>query len=170
MKNVMCDIETRGSRNGSEILSIGAVYFDSKNGVGDRFYTTVDCTGLGLTQDEDNLKWWSQQSIEAQEILHEVRTPAALAFSAFNAFASGKRVWGYGSTFDNMQLRAAFEAAGIKPGWTYRDDVCFRTLRLLGAKFNLPYVRIGTYHHALDDALTQAVAAVQILNRMDVSL
>lgn len=169
MKNVMVDIETLGSRTGSEILSIGAVYFDHK-GVGDRFYTTVDCTGLGLTQDEDTLKWWSEQSPEARTILTEVRAPAEFAFPAFNAFAEGKRVWGYGSTFDNVQLRAAFQAAGIKPLWTFRDDCCFRTLRLLGAKFNLPYVRIGTHHNAVDDALTQAVAAVQILDRLGVTL
>lgn len=165
----MVDIETLGSRTGSEVLSIGAVYFDSK-GVSGQFYSTVDCAGLGLTQDEDTLKWWSEQSAEARTILTEVRTPAEFAFKAFNEFVDGRRVWGYGSTFDNMQLRAAFAAAGIKPNWTYRDDVCFRTLRLVGAKFNLPYVRIGTHHNALDDALTQAVAAVQILNRLDVTL
>jgi DNA polymerase III epsilon subunit-like protein len=170
MKNVMVDIETLGSRNGSEILSIGAVKFDTKVGVGEKFYRELDCSELGMNRDEATLLWWSQQSPEAQRLLTAQREPYLPVLEAFNEFARGMRVWGYGSTFDNMQLRATYAAAGVKEQWGFREDMCFRTLRTLGAKYNLPYVRIGTHHNALDDALTQAVAAVQILNKMEITL
>jgi hypothetical protein len=169
MKNVMVDIETLGSKNGSEIISIGAVRFD-KSGVGEGFYTTVDCSELGLKVDPATLEWWSKQSPEAQTILTEKRVHYSESFPAFNDFVNDARLWGFGSTFDNVQLRIALEKAGIKAKWHYREDCCFRTLTKIGAHLNLPWVRIGTHHNAYDDALSQAVYAVQIFQKMGIQL
>lgn len=171
MKNVMVDLETLGQAPGCVILSIGAVRFD-ETGLGDGFYAvvnTADCVDNGLAVDGDTLHWWSKQSPEAREVITEAESgglPLALALAEFNEFLapsgmSSVKVWGNGSDFDNAILGACYRAVGEKHPWAFWNNRCYRTLKSLNPHIKTD--RTGTYHNALDDAITQALMAVQML-------
>jgi len=171
MKNVMVDLETLGQAPGCIILSIGAVRFD-ETGLGDGFYAVInslDCFDHGLTTDPSTLDWWKNQSPEAREVLEEADgggLPLALALAEFNEFLapsgmSSVKVWGNGSDFDNAILGACYRAVGSSHPWAFWNNRCFRTLKALNP--NVKMDRTGTYHNALDDAITQARHAVQLL-------
>jgi hypothetical protein len=166
----MVDLETLGVVPGCVILSIGAVFFDESE-LGERFYKVVNtqnCIEAGLHIDPDTVKWWDKQSIEA----NKVRTDAMLdnvslnqVLTEFNTFlsqATGVKVWGNGADFDNAILAAAYKAAGVKQGWIPYNGRCYRTIKNTAP--NVPkIVRTGTYHNALDDAISQALHLREIL-------
>ena len=60
-----------------------------------------------------------------------------------------------GATFDNVILHKAFDAVGKRSPWSFRRDMCFRTMASM-----FPAVprrmRLGTHHDSLDDARYQA--------------
>ena len=60
MQNVMIDLETLGRRAGCAILSIGAVAFDLKQGLGEEMYVVVNrqsCNAAELHEDLSTLDW-----------------------------------------------------------------------------------------------------------------
>ncbi len=181
--DVMVDLETLGSTPGSIILSIGAVAFSSGTNMGawPTFYTVISTESselFDLTKDEDTIAWWNRQSPEARMVLAdagESDSPGLpIALSDFNGFLRAQcrnykdiRLWGNGADFDNVLLCSAFRAANMKPHWSYAGHRCFRTLRNLFpdlAQVQFPPGK--TAHHALDDALAQAVAADRVLQHI----
>lgn len=175
MRDVMVDLETKGSRPGAIILSIGAVAF-ADTLAERRFYTVISaqsCVDAGLFEEADTMEWWKDQSPQAREVLAEAdASPITLrdALSAFGDFLSGYggtagvRVWGNGSDFDNAILAAAYEAVDMTQPWKFWNNRCFRTVK------NLTTVpapkREGVHHNALDDAIFQATHACRILADM----
>ena len=160
-KHIMIDLETLGTKPGSVILSIGACVVGD---TGNSFYRALDivsCEAFGLTIDAATVKWWMSQDMAArQEFVNGEAVTLDKALKAFSKWV-GKQgnlrgIWGNGATFDNVLLRCAYEAAGLPPPWSYRQDRCFRTMReerpVPEDLVTLPGVR----HHALDDALWQA--------------
>jgi exodeoxyribonuclease VIII len=178
MKNVMVDLETLGLVPGSVILSIGAVVFDAE-GLGNQFYQVVsveDSEAFGLRRDPATMRWWDAQSPEARKVLDDAYASDATdlwrSLSRFNAWlveqggaVDSVYLWGNGSNFDNVLLKAAYDACGMEPAWKFYQDRCFRTLKAMCPPFEAP--RTGTYHNALDDAITQANYAVQCLRWLD---
>lgn len=172
-KHVMVDLETLGSRPGCAILSIGAVEFNHLTGkLGEEFYCVVNrksCAVAGLVEDADTLAWWGRQNAQAQAVIKEAGEAAdtiADALTRFTAYLSKYglaqvRVWGNGSDFDNAILAVAFDKAGLKFPWKFWNNRCFRTLKSLNP--DVPMPRGGVYHNALDDAKTQANAAIQMM-------
>jgi 3'-5' exoribonuclease Rv2179c-like domain len=177
--NVMVDLETLDDRETAAIASIGAVRFslDELRMAAPEFYRlvdTADCQRLGLTIGAATVKWWMGQPDEARAALYKCRVPfanaeielgpdlLAKALSDFNKFVAevpGTRVWGNGATFDNMILRNAYRACGLRPAWGFRDDLCYRTVRRLFPAGTPPAGNgsaPGIRHHALDDARRQA--------------
>lgn len=158
-RDVMLDLETIDNSVTSAIASIGACLFD-KDGVYDKFYVVVDtnsCLEAGMTLSQDTLDWWSKQSEEARKIFG----PDTIKFSlqeALDLFSQwykahvAAELWGNGADFDNAILSHAYKLIGKQQPWKYYDSRCFRTIKN-GAKME---VRTGTYHNALDDAITQA--------------
>lgn len=155
----MIDLETVDNSPISGIASIGACMFDSEK-IYSKFYIVVDWeTGvaLGLTSSQSTLDWWSQQSVEARKIF-DPETPKENIVDALKKFfdwfkqANGKEFWGNGADFDNSIMNMACRVTGVKPTWKYTNSRCFRTIK------NGRYMnnRSGTYHNALDDAITQA--------------
>lgn len=167
-KQVMLDLETLGKSPGAVIVAIGAVIFDA-SGLGFEFYQridAVDCQQNGLTLDAETVLWWLQQSDEARkEIcqpglpLHEVLTNFAnwLEENAGGDFA----LWGNGASFDNALLAAAYRAAHMETPWKFWNDRCYRTMKAM--RPNIKLDRNGTHHNALDDAKSQALHLIQIL-------
>lgn len=175
-KDIMLDLETLGTAPGCTVLSIGAVAFDSVYGLGDTFDVIIsrgDSERVGLTEHPDNVRWWEQQSFDAQETLRQA-TEAGLtveaALARFGGFVEtitggepGVRVWGNGAGFDQPILRGLYKAIQLKHlvPWDWWNDRCFRTLRGLAPHLAMP--RTGVLHNALDDAITQAEHAVRVM-------
>jgi hypothetical protein len=180
MKNVMLDLETLGTKPGSVILSLGAVFFDPIMGIGDTIYrviSTKSCVERGLTIDEATVKWWRDKTEEARKVLtlaesensdDNVGLPyACMDFNRFltrNDSGDNIAVWGNGSDFDNALLGVAYDKAEIAPAWKFYNNRCYRTLKNLHVGLKLK--RVGTYHNALDDAISQAHHANEILNSL----
>lgn len=165
MINVMLDLETFSTRSNAAIVSIGAVKFEDDK-ILDTFYCTIDaatCKAAGLHIDKETLAWWAQQSKEARDALLVDNLPLEVALNKFTAWFGTKSLptWGNGAGFDNVIMENAYRAIGQKRPWLPWDDRCYRTVKNL---FNIPIdKREGTYHNALDDALTQTKHLIKIL-------
>lgn len=181
MRDVMLDLETLGTSPGCIVLSIGAVFFDPyRDKFGESFYTEINKLSsltYELKVDPKTEAWWQEQSAEARVILTLVEQDEAptlpTALVDFHNFLGGEkakevRVWGNGAAFDNEVLKAAFRAAAMEVPWSFRNDRCYRTLK--GLVPELDAVRIGTFHNAVDDALTQASHACEIFKRLGLSV
>lgn len=171
MSHIMLDLETLGTRPGSVILSIGAVAFDHRTGLGAEFHVKINQRSserAGLTVDKGTLGWWMRQSPEARALLDETRNGGEPLDSALDQFAAfvrqfkDVRIWGCGSSFDGVLLSAAYATIGRTQPWRYVNDRCYRTLKALVPSIAME--RDGVHHSALDDAKSQAVHAMKILS------
>ena len=177
MKDVMTDLETYGTRPGCGILSIGAVYFDRTKTLGWQgatYYSAVSresCLAAGLHEDPSTIKWWGEQGSKARQVWEEVKTarPLKEVLTEFSAWSLNNKktsmeLWGNGADFDNPILSAAYHAVGLKQPWGSFQGRCYRTLKSFAPTVKL--VRVGTYHNALDDALSQAEHAVRLFKHL----
>ena len=183
MKHIMLDLETLGTGYNAAIVAIGACEFDlpgpgahnDENPIS-HFYCKVDLpssVAAGMEMDAPTVLWWMKQSEAARESTFEgLRTPLGDALMRFNSWVyniapvAGRTepdradvwVWGNGATFDNVVIRSAFKAVRLTPCWSFRNDKCYRTVRDLLPKNRQPeFVKYGTAHNALDDAIAQAL-------------
>lgn len=168
MNNVMIDLETLGTVAGCSILSIGAVFFDDKY-IGKEFYTSIYRASnqeYGLYEDARTLEWWEKQSIDAKKVFSEEKLSLPDALTELSKFVllfgDSVQVWGNGSDFDNAMLQCAYKAIKQETPWKFWNNRCYRTLKNLRPEIDIQ--RIGTHHNALDDAKTQAIHAIAILN------
>lgn len=181
MPHVMLDLETLGTAPGCAILSIGAVEFDAHTGkLGPEFYQVVNtesCRIKGLTEDPGTLKWWNDRAPDARKVLAEAATSKNGLGGALVMFTRyleqfGKRnlyVWGCGADFDQPIIAACYAKCSYPLPWPFYNNRCYRTLRALGKVKGDP-PRHGVYHHALDDAKTQALQAIEIVKKMGITL
>ena len=63
-------------------------------------------------------------------------------------------VWGNGAAFDNAILSTAYDICDWPQPWMFWNDRCYRTMK--AQHRDVDFVRLGTYHNALDDAESQA--------------
>lgn len=177
MTHVMLDLETFGNGNNSVIISIGAVKFDPNTltRVDDSFYVTIDpesCTRYGLKMDPSAIMWWmgSDLAKPRQDWLDSKRTDLGTALEGFAMWFGNESapVWGNGATFDNVILRNAYTAVGIECPWSFRHDRCYRTFKSLAPGVEVK--RVGDYHNAVDDAITQAQHMQDIVAHLGLAL
>lgn len=172
MLNIMLDIETLGRRPGCKVLSIGAVVFN-RNGLHLDFYVEVDRNNQGtLHEDPATLEWWETQNGLLDKLTNgDNRHNLNDALGLFNTFIEQSKhtlgeselcLWGNGPEFDNAILQVACAEMGITPNWIHSDNRCYRTLKKIVP--NLKITRVGTLHNALDDAKSQALHAIEIMN------
>lgn len=175
MRDVMVDLETLGTVPGCSVLSIGAVAFDADaDAVSESTYGICilrsSCLDAGLFEDVATIDWWAKQDPDVAQILDlaqdpEIAVPLSDALTDFSFWLAGYgpdvRIWGNGADFDNPILAAAYRAAGIDLPWESYSGRCYRTLKNL--RRDVPFVRIGSHHNAVDDAVSQAAHAVRIL-------
>lgn len=172
-KHIMVDLETVDNSPTASIVSIGAVVFDA-NGLYGQYYKAVDwwdaITKYRRTKSDATMKWWSEQSDEVRAALNTVGVDLRVALANFTKFVQSAgpdvKVWGFGSTFDNVILQSAYEAVSYTRPWSFRNDMCFRTLKAC-VPMAQTVERQGTHHNALDDALHQARQAVIILKSLE---
>jgi len=171
MKNVMLDLETLGTRPGSVIVSIGAVFFDEA-GLGPKTTIAIDIADAqreGLTIDAETVRWWLAQSPAAKEAFGfdglSLRTALKQFTEWLQTHNQGKapRIWGNGASFDLALLAEAYARCGMDRPWRYSHERCYRTLAA-GTCITKPEPEIA--HNALSDAIAQAEHAVQILREI----
>lgn len=165
----MLDLETLGTNPNDAIIAIGLSPMDiEERTLGEGFYVKVDaesCQKLGMRINASTVMWWFQQSQAAREEFkdnHEHGTisealeqaAAFIRHKSRNADKKYIRVWGNGAIMDNAMLLAAFKLADIEAPWTYRGDMCYRTLRQLTP--DVENIEPEIAHHALSDAEAQA--------------
>lgn len=165
MNNVMVDLETLGVSNNPVILSIGAVKFDGA-GLGEEFYREIavqSCEEAGLVKDQSTLDWWATQdpelytkAIGGQQTLESV----LLEFSAW--LGEECNIWGNGACSDNIWLKSAYDACGLVKPWGHWNDRCYRTVLALFPETKKVLPKIP--HHALSDAVAQALTLTRMLD------
>ena len=161
----MIDLETYSTRPNAAIASIGAVKWQGDEIV-DTIYCTIDatsCRAVGLHFEKSTLEWWSKQSKEARDALLKDNLSLDEALAKFEVWFGPKSLptWGNGAGFDNVIMDSAYKALERKRPWLPWEDRCYRTMKNL---INVPIdKREGTYHNALDDAITQTKHLIKIL-------
>ena len=121
--HIMGDIETLAKSNKAVLLSLGGVKFDGDKII-DRFHVGIDaadCQRYGLEIDADTVMWWLHPDRDAAR--QELHTLGKVdLFAALDGFAIWVRetpdsergsFWGNGATFDNVKLKAAYDAVGL---------------------------------------------------------
>lgn len=161
----MLDIETLGTRSNSVVAVIAAVYFNPISGeTGDEFYKRIDlksCVDLGLEIDAETIKWWINQSSEAQfEIFnYEKREVIEQALRKLNHFITNQDeviIWGNSPRFDCGLLENIYDKLALKPPWKYWNERDLRTLVSLAPSCIAKNItRKGIHHNALDDCYHQ---------------
>lgn len=170
--HVMLDLETMSTRPDAAIVAIGACVFDPYSfarpialfDAGVHLQSSVDA---GLHVDPATILWWLQQNDTArQKTFARGAADLAAVLQGFESWLDGhvscpgsspKRliVWGNGATFDNVIIRSAYRAVGMRPRWSFRDDRCYRTVSALVP--DQGFERVGELHNAVDDAVSQAI-------------
>lgn len=174
MNNVMMDLETMGKGPRAAIVTIGAVFFDPMTGeLGAEFEAHIhlsDSARFG-EMDPDTMLWWLGQSDEARadlrpSVKHQTLSDALWGLYEWMVNGSqenneGLKVWGNGTSFDNVILRNACQQTRVPPVWSYWNDRDVRTVVDMGRdllgfdpKKDMPFE--GVTHRALDDAKHQA--------------
>lgn len=167
MPDVMIDLETVGTRAKDGIISLGAVVFD-KTGLKDEFYVAISIAEqkkLGFGAQQSTLEWWKKQNADAQKAAFSGTTHIEDAIKQFTQWLpdhDGVRIWGNGAAFDNVILSAAYGVLRLHTPWKFYNDRCYRTVKAMFPDVISP-PRVGTHHHALDDAKTQALHLVEIV-------
>lgn len=155
VKQYMIDIEALGTSPYAVVTAIGLVYFDEDKILDERYWA-VDMTSQ---PDRDispqTVKWWLEQSKEAQDAMLKSAVTAEAACLGIQAFYKrGTPCWAKGSTFDHTIIQSLFESLNLKNPIHHREQWCMRGLMKITN--TPPPKREGTHHNALDDAKHQA--------------
>jgi len=171
MCHVMIDVETLGTRSNAVIMSIGAVQFDLKGNIKQRFHKRIDidsCLNRGLQVDGSTIEWWLKQSKENIEkllavpigFLGEILDELTECFEMMDK--EKIYVWSHGSNFDTVLLENAYKACDRSIWWKYSH---VRDTRTLFDIANYKYVAKGG-HDALEDATNQAKAVAEAYQQL----
>ena len=163
----MVDIETLDTDSTAIVTNIGAVAFTFEDkGILSSFYKrleTDDQYARGRTLSPSTIRFWLQQSDAARRELVEQGDSVKKVLKGFSDWCKEVGVgsiWGNGNMFDNVILRSLFKTYGIKYPVTFRDDLDFRTAKILALQKDPNYQlkwpsNPGVEHNALDDARNQ---------------
>lgn len=163
IEHAMCDLETLGTDPGCPIISIGVYGFHMHADVSERFYMAVDlasCFEVGLRPNADTICWWMKQADAARAVFQDPqKVHIAVALDMLTLWVNSRPLtfWGNGARFDMGILEAAYKACGKQIPWKFWTEGCYRTMKNAPAAKSTKLVRVGTYHNALDDAVSQAL-------------
>lgn len=187
MRDVVIDLETLGKTEHSLVVSAGLVEVDlSAHKLVNSLKVEFDIINQpyrGAVMDVDTVAWWLKQSASARDVFERCikhGTPVPQGLMVISGFIMGAdpndpdapvpnpdvRVWGNGSSFDNVILRAMYSREGLLPPWEYWNDRDLRTMKtvyemIAGQKFvkRTP----DTAHDALEDATAQALDLIDLV-------
>tara|TARA_R100001440_G_C2512772_1_gene118056 strand:+ start:387 stop:914 length:528 start_codon:yes stop_codon:yes gene_type:complete len=164
--HIMVDIETLGTSPKSVIFSIAAIKIKSNKIAGEFIAHPSIESGLklGFKVQADTLKWWMFQDEEAREQITNSTSDLPTALNDLRHWMGPNNnlyLWGNGADFDNVHLAEAYKACKMQVPWRFWNSRCFRTLKETFPLSETP-LQVGTKHHALNDALSQAHHLIQI--------
>jgi len=167
----MIDIETKGKRADTVVLSIGAVRFDpySNAEITDTLYLhpNLDQQDLmGRTCDPATMEWWDKQNsmVKNEAFMTEGRLPVGEVLTKLSEFCmDADAIWSQGPQFDMVILEDLYRSLSIKKPWRYNQVRDSRTLfAVLGDR---RMKDSADAHNALMDAVSQAWAVQQCMLR-----
>lgn len=177
MKHVMFDLETLGTGSKAPIVQLAACLFDMKGEVLSEYNAKIALTEEEFSRFEPTvgtIEFWLKQSQEARELVFGgERGTLNKALHGFNQWLNSiegrKRLWSH-ATFDPPVLMNAYQVAGIKALFHFRDFVDIRTINMLAGEVKTePRSAFGAHHDAAADCRYQAhyVAAMlrKVLNK-----
>ena len=163
---LMIDLETLSTRPTAFVTQIGWVLYDF-----DKRETLIHGTyGVHADGQEhahicpSTLKWWSEQSKQAQDAVFGDTYPTIHPTHLFDHLQGiiqlyDPLVWAAPAMFDLPILTNLFH---VKP-WSYSNERCFRTVRaILDPDYRLAPSFEGTPHNAADDAANQIAYLVAL--------
>lgn len=182
-KHLMLDIETMGNKSGCVITSIAAVPFIMESGKSFEdalvpFYQKISiqsCLDVGLFIQEDTLKWWFQQSKEAQEEMFINTKNLSEVLNNFRVYLQNLgikdlQVWGNSNRFDMGIIAAAYYACGYKEiPWKYTLERDVRTLVSFAPEIKAGEIFEGIRHNPVDDCLYQIKYCSKIWNEINMN-
>jgi 3' exoribonuclease, RNase T-like len=170
MPDVMIDIETKGKRFDTVVLSIGAVQFDRYPSLPYYLNTASmpwiyllpsiqEQEMMGRTTDEDTMEWWAKQDPEVREAAftpYNREMVKSVLEKLSKACEKADEVWAQGPQFDICILENLYESMGIPHPWNkhgiIRDSRTW--LKIIGDTRDTG----KPAHNALVDAMSQAQA------------
>lgn len=200
--HIMLDLETWGKRPGCDIRSIGAVVFDPvagmlssdkyaptnfyivtenphRSGLVDEFFAvypgieTPEDRKYPLIRDPQTVKWWNDQSPEAQAAFAnpvDLYDACILFTEWLDDQCSGRtedmRLWANGPQFDVSILEAIYHAVGLPVPWHYRAPRDMRTITDAAGMSREEFSKYGDPHNALHDAIAQAMTVCEAYKRL----
>jgi exodeoxyribonuclease VIII len=173
MRDLMIDLETMSTSSNAAIVSVGAVLFDTEDGVlGDTMSLSVSLQSsidLGLAVDGATVAWWMRQENEARKAIFgeprlTIKTALAVLANYIESSPMGSdvKVWGNGAAFDAVVLRNAYDRSGILCPWNFRNERCYRTVKVMFPMVGKPGHADRVKHVALSDAIDQAEHLIAI--------
>ena len=166
----MVDLETLATTPNAAILSLGAVTFDpNSDHIYDTLYYRVELEsfdGLDSYIDDGTIEWWSKQDPAAQEEAFDPndRVDIRTVMDEFYKFCMGSsKFWSHGSTFDIIILEHYYRQIGKPYPWKFWEVRDTRTLFDLGMDPEMPQ---ANKHHALEDALRQAIGVQNMFRKL----
>jgi hypothetical protein len=162
MNHICIDLETLSTRSNAAIVTIAGVKFSFENNDVETFCVNVnpyEGSQLGLHVSQSTIDWWRSQKPEAVDAWKNSRIGIVDALTQFNEFCGDgskkKKFWSNGSAFDFPILDSSYFVSDLTPPYEYWNICDMRTAYYL-ANFDYKAApRIGVYHNALDDCLTQ---------------
>ncbi len=159
--NIMMDLETLGTDPGCTVLSIGAtVFLEEKR---NQFYMKISRTSsaaFGFYEDPKTLEWWSTQDTAVFEEACSGEDSVAKVLVCFTrwleSITATPIIWGNAASFDCGVLAAAYSNLGMEKPWSFKNEMCYRTLKNLYTGCVPVVIPVGVAHNALDDAINQA--------------
>ncbi len=160
---MMVDLETLAVSADAVILTIGAIAFDTKGIIKDKFYRRVDidsCLELGLVKDDKTIQFWNENTLAKEEAFkNEDRMHIKDVIHDFTHFYlknNAKYIWCLGANFDEPILSTVYKKLNIEKPWQFWNVRCLRTLNSLA---NINMKQFGQpAHHALKDCEKQILA------------
>lgn len=165
MNRLMLDFETLDVAECPVILSMGVVVFN-ENGIIDCLVEKIDqhsCLDLGCTVSVDTLLWWEEQSDAAKKAAFGGTTNIGYAMGMLVDFYKKhecQEIWSAGALADIRWTNNILIKLKMEKPWKFYQEMCFRTFRVHMP--SIDFIKTGTEHNALDDAINQARYWIEI--------
>jgi len=184
----MIDIETMGTGADAAIITIGACMFDPRGHDNEeslrdkgKLFGPIDFGSnekAGRSFDADTIKWWLQQSEDAQRGLIEGSTVSlSAALTQFVQWVNSYKpaataIWAKDPDFDCVIMKHACAQHNKIWPWKFWESKAVRTALDLayppgGLKGDFPTIGVGVAHNAVDDAIRQCLMIQHVYHVLD---
>lgn len=168
--HAVIDLETLGLTARAAIASVGLAII--KNGVvTESMHWACDWQKQNRMVTPSTKEWWEARPTHVYDRELGGKLPLAYVLGMVAGTVMRYKVagvWGNGAAFDNAILHDAAEQAGFPRLWSYKADMCLRTMRALAPDVELPFE--GDEHNAEDDAVHQAKLLIAIYKKLGLKL